>query len=168
MEEEIFITGSALLSLQNCERQAWLTMNKFLPEKENPYIVIGKFIHEHSYTGSGTKEIELPGAKIDVIWKDRKVNVVGEIKKSSRSIKGATVQLLFYLKLLKDRGIEANGVILVPKEHKRIELLLTLENEIELEKAIEKLRLIAQLEIPPEPSWKGICTKCGFGEFCWS
>jgi len=171
MDEEILdpvITGSVILSYQSCARQAWLACRRFVPEHENPYLELGRFIHRTSYRGKGAKEVELPGAKIDVIWKERSVTVVGEIKKSSRSIKGATAQVHFYLKLLKERGIEAKGAILVPLEHRRIEVVFTEQDEQQMERMIAEIQQLASQPFPPPPKWTGICSKCGYGPFCWA
>jgi CRISPR-associated exonuclease Cas4 len=164
---ERLITGSAILSYHTCVLQAWLTMRRFLPEQENPFLVIGRFVHENSYQEKGEKEIELPGAKIDVIWKEGAVTIVGEIKKSSRSFQGAKLQLLFYLKLLSERGISAVGRIMVPLEKKVLNIEWNVENREELNSVMNRLKKLADNEAPI-PEWKSVCMKCGFCDFCWS
>ena len=167
-DQERLITGSAILSYHICELQSWLILRRFAPEQDNSFISIGRFIHETSYKDKGEKEIELPGAKIDVIWKEGTVTIVGEIKKSSRSVKGARLQLLFYLKLLKERGIIAEGKILIPKERENIKVELNQDSENQLGELIETLIKLAEQETPPEAKWKGPCAKCGFADFCWA
>jgi CRISPR-associated exonuclease Cas4 len=138
-----------------------------MPEQENPFLVVGRFIHQNSYQEKGEKEIELPGAKIDVIWKEGEVTIVGEIKKSSRSFQGAKLQLLFYLKLLSERGVKAVGSIMVPLEKKTLTIEWNEENRTELNAVIGRLKTLAESEAPT-PEWKSVCSKCGFGDFCWS
>jgi CRISPR-associated exonuclease Cas4 len=167
MDEDI-ITGYSILAYSVCQREAWLVLRRFIPEQDNPYIELGRFLHQSSYEGKGEKEIKLPGAVIDLIWNDKKCTVVGEIKKSSKSLKGARIQLLYYLKLLKDRGIEAQGVILLPTEKKRISIEYNEETEKEIEKIINEVKKLLELTIPPSPKWIGACNKCGFSEFCWA
>lgn len=167
-DEQTLITGSSILSYQTCHRQAWLTIRRFNPEQENPWILIGRYIHQTSYRDRGEKEIQLPGAKIDLIWKDGAVRIVGEIKKSSRSIQGATLQLLFYLKLLHDRGIECTGQILIPQEKRVIPIEWNPANQEMLSSTIDALRTLADKETPPIPKWIGSCGKCGFANFCWA
>jgi CRISPR-associated exonuclease Cas4 len=167
-DEQSLITGSSILSYQTCHRQAWLTIRRFAPEQENPWILIGRYIHQTSYRDRGEKEIQLPGAKIDLIWKDGTVRIVGEIKKSSRSFQGATMQLLFYLKLLHDRGIVCSGQILIPHEKRIVPIEWTEANQEMLGSTLDALRKLADLGTPPKPKWIGSCSKCGFSNLCWS
>ncbi len=167
-DEQTLITGSSILSYQTCHRQAWLTIRRFTPEQENPWILIGRYIHQTSYRDRGEKEIQLPGAKIDLIWKDGIVRIVGEIKKSSRSLQGAQLQLLFYLKLLHERGIACTGQILIPQEKRIVSIEWTVANQEMLGVTLDALRKLAERENPPEPKWIGSCSKCGFSNFCWA
>ncbi len=166
-DDERLITGSAILSYHTCALQAWLTMRRFIPEQENPFLIVGRFIHQYSYQEKGEKEIELPGAKIDIVWKEGAVTIVGEIKKSSRSFQGAKLQLLFYLKLLSERGINAVGRIMVPLEKKTINIEWNEESRTGLAVVIDQLKKLADSEAP-FPEMKSVCSKCGFGDFCWS
>lgn len=166
-DDERLITGSAILSYHTCALQAWLTLRRFMPEQENPFLIVGRFIHKNSYQEKGEKEIELPGAKIDIIWKEGAVTIVGEIKKSSRSFQGAKLQLLFYLKLLSERSVKAVGRIMVPLEKKTLDIAWDEQNRSELDAVIDRLRKLADSEAPA-PEWKSVCSKCGFSDFCWS
>jgi CRISPR-associated exonuclease Cas4 len=167
MDEDI-VTGYSVLAYSACEREAWFVLRRFKPEQDNPYIELGRYLHKNSYEGKGEKEISLPGAVIDVMWKDKKCTIVGEIKKSSKSLKGARIQLLFYLKLLRDKNVEAQGFILLPKEKKKIPIEYDEQAEMEIKEILLKLEELKQLSIPPPPKWKGICSKCGFSELCWA
>lgn len=167
-DEERLITGSAILSFHTCELQTWLTLRRFAPEQENPFLIVGRFIHQNSYRDKGEKEIELPGAKIDVIWKEGSVTVVGEIKKSSKSVQGAKLQLLFYLKLLWERGIPAQGRILIPEEKQNLDIAWNEENQTLLNNTIDQVKELSKKEKAPSPLWKSSCSKCGFANFCWS
>jgi len=160
------ITGTAILSYTVCKRQAWLTLHRFLPEQENEYLTIGNFIHQNTFKNQGQKEIALPGAKLDMIWKNRSITVVGEIKKSSRSIKGGRVQLLYYLSLLEAKGLKSKGEIIIPQEHRRLPVELNKETKQELQEVKEALIKLGKEEIPPKPKRKGICSKCGYFNFC--
>lgn len=162
------ITGSAFLSFVTCKRQAWLTLHRFSPESENEYLLLGDYIHRTTFSKAQNKEIELPGAKLDMIWENSKMTIVGEIKKSSKSIKGARVQLLYYLKLLKERGIEATGEIIIPQEHKRLPINLTTDEEKELADIEQELIELGLSDKPPCPIRIKQCAKCGYSNYCWS
>jgi len=162
------ITGYSVLAYSVCQREAWLILRRFVPEQDNEFIELGRFIHQNSYEGKGEKEIELPGAVVDLMWNEGKCTIVGEIKKSSKSSKGARVQLLYYLRLLRDMGVEATGVILLPKERKRINVELDEETNKEVEEIMDGLKELMKLSVPPTPKWISSCSKCGFSEFCWA
>ena len=167
MDEDI-VTGYSVLAYTVCEREAWFVLRRFKPEQDNPYIELGRYLHKNSYEGKGEKEIKLPGAVIDLIWNDKKCTIVGEIKKSSKSLKGARIQLLFYLKLLREKGVEAQGFILLPKEKKKIPVEYDKEAEKEIQEILQQLRELIKSPIPPAPKWIGLCSKCGFSELCWA
>lgn len=162
------ITGSAFLSYTTCKRQAWLTLHRFSPESQNEYLMLGDYIHKTTFSKAQNKEIELPGAKLDMVWEKSKMTIVGEIKKSSKSIKGARIQLLYYLKLLKERGIEAAGEIIIPHEHKRIPIQLTVTEENELHTVEQEIVKLGTADKPPKPKRIRQCSKCGYSHFCWS
>lgn len=167
MDDNI-ITGYSVLAYSICPREAWFVLRRFTPEQDNPYIELGRFLHKNSYEGKGEKEIKLPGAVIDLIWNDNKCTIVGEIKKSSKSFKGAKIQLLYYLKLLEDMGIQAKGEILLPKEKKRIPIVFDEEAKKEIQDILLKLNELIESPVPPPPKWIGMCSKCGFAELCWA
>jgi len=162
------ITGSAFLSYTTCIRQAWLTLHRFSPESQNEYLMLGDYIHKTTFSKAQNKEIELPGAKLDMIWEKSKMTIVGEIKKSSKSIKGARIQLLYYLKLLKERGIEAAGEIIIPNEHRRLPIKLTASEEQELLIIENELVKLGTQDKPPKPKRIRLCSKCGYNHYCWS
>lgn len=167
MDEDI-VTGYSVLAYTVCKREAWFVLRRFKPEQDNPYIELGRYLHKNSYEGKGEKEIKLPGAVIDLIWNDKKCTIVGEIKKSSKSLKGARTQLLFYLKLLSEKGIEAQGYILLPKEKKKIPIKYDKEAEKEIQEILLQLKELMKVPIPPPAKWIGSCSKCGFSELCWA
>jgi len=163
-----FITASVFLSFVNCERQAWLELHRFSSDSENSNLTIGNMIHQSTFKREKHKEIELPGAKIDMMWVKGKMTVVGEIKKSSKSIKGARIQLLYYLRLLRDRGIEAEGEIIIPEEHKRIKVNLGDDELSEILKIENELKKLGLQPYPPRPKKLRICRNCGHAEYCWA
>ncbi|GAQ95515.1 CRISPR-associated exonuclease Cas4 [Thermodesulfovibrio aggregans] len=143
------------------------------PYQGNPFIEIGRLISEEAYKRD-RKEIMLQtpeqtgGMVIDLIKTEGEDIVVGEIKKSSRFEKSAMMQLAYYLMRLKNLGIHAKGLLLFPKEKKKIEIALTEELENELIEAQNEIKRIIALPIPPQPKMIRYCKKCGYQELCWS
>ncbi|PLV57251.1 CRISPR-associated protein Cas4 [Thermotoga sp. SG1] len=134
-----------------------------VPDQNNMYIEIGRFLHEDYNSGPN-----LPGMKVDMLFERDGVKVVGEVKKSSASIKGAELQLLYYLFRLEERGVKAKGEIIVPAENRRITVELTEEKREKIKKVIEEISLLIKEDLPPLPERKGICRKCGYELFCFS
>jgi CRISPR-associated exonuclease Cas4 len=136
-------------------------------DQDNPYIELGRFVNETTYQRD-RKQIHLENVIIDLTRVDDEKIVVGEIKKSSRAIEAARMQLCFYLYVLRDYGIEAEGELLFPKEKRKERVVLTDETIKELEEAIEDIKRIALQDIPPKAIKIPYCTNCGYREFCWS
>jgi CRISPR-associated exonuclease Cas4 len=137
------------------------------PDEDNLLIELGRLLSEESYSRE-RKEIEIGNLKLDLLKRGRGSVVVGEVKKSSRFLKSAEMQLLFYLYKLKERGIQASGELLIPREKKRMKVELTRGKEKEIEQAIGKIEEIISREEPPLPEKCRFCPKCAYREFCWA
>ncbi len=162
------LTATTVLSFVVCPREAWFIHHSIIPDQENPFLELGRFVHESSYKNKGEKNVELPGMKIDLIWKENEATIVGEIKKSSRSIKGARIQLLYYIYALRERGIAARGYILIPKERKKIEVVLGEKERQELNELLQTVEMVVSSPVPPTAEKRSICNKCAYAELCWA
>ncbi|KAF2957809.1 CRISPR-associated protein Cas4 [Thermotoga sp. Ku-13t] len=162
------VTGTTLLSMTVCEREAWLIAHAIGPDQDNPFIEIGRLLHQESYREKTIREVNLPGIRIDLIYDEKGVLVVGEIKKSSKFLKGARIQLLHYLNELEKRGVRATGKILIPKEKKQLPVVLDDESREELRRFIELTERTIRLPKPPEKRRNSFCGKCGYELLCWS
>ncbi|WP_051962871.1 CRISPR-associated protein Cas4 [Mesoaciditoga lauensis] len=162
------ITASMLAAVVTCPREAWLMSRAFSPDEENYFLVLGKLIHEESYKRMKMKEIELDGMKIDFITEKDGQTIVAEIKKSSHGVESGKIQLLYYMKNLRDLGINLKGELRVPTEKKIIKVELDEENERALNHYIDKLLEIISLEKPPAVTRTSYCRKCAFESMCFS
>src|SRR5690606_20574408 len=77
--------------------------------------------------------------------------IIGEVKKSSRFMESSRYQLLYYLRTLKEMGVQAKGELLFPEEKKKEIVILTEKEEKELDEAVADIRRIARLPVAPEP-----------------
>jgi len=118
------VTGTLIWYYYICPREVWLMAHELSSNQEDPFLEIGRLIQEDTYRRE-KKEITVGNMKIDLIKRKNDEIVVGEVKKSSRFEKSATMQLAFYLYNLKKRGVDAKGELLIPKERKRIPVELT-------------------------------------------
>ena len=129
---------------------------------------LGRFIHENTYNRDKQKEISIGHIKLDIVRQDKDSLVIGEVKKSSKYLQSARMQLAFYLRELKGRGIEAKGELLFPKEKRKEEVELTPELEHQLDVAAIEIEKIAQQDTPPLLRKIPLCRNCAYKEFCWA
>ncbi|WP_276717140.1 CRISPR-associated protein Cas4 [Caloranaerobacter azorensis] len=165
--EDVKVNGTLIWYYYICKREVWLMAHNLTPDQDNQYIDLGRFIHENSYTRE-KKEISLGNIKVDVINKKNGHVLIGEVKKSSRFIESAKMQLAYYLWELKKHGIEGTGILMFPKERKREEIILT-EELIKKLKNVEKdiLKIIYEPK-PCAPEKNKYCRNCAYNEFCWA
>ena len=161
------ITGTLIWYYFICHREVWLMAHGLEPFHDHPFLEIGRLIAKESYKKQ-KKEIRLENMVIDLIDRDQEKVVVGEIKKSSRFIHSARMQLAFYLKELKKKKINVTGELLFPKERRREKVELTEEIEHKLEQACQDIEKIVALQRPPTPLKNRYCKKCAYLDFCWS
>lgn len=164
---DISITGTDVWYYFVCKRETWLNVHKIAPDEDDENIEIGRFIHEYSY-GREKKEIAIDSIRIDHVKREKEEWIVKEVKKSSKFLTSSKYQILYYLYVLKQKGINAKGELLFPEEKRREKIELTEEAIIELEKAIEGIKTIAKLSVPPPPKKISFCRKCGYREYCWA
>lgn len=161
------INGTLMWYYKICKREVWLMSRNIIPDQKDTNIDIGKFIHETVYSRN-KKEIEFGNVKFDVLLNTKGSLVIGETKKTSKFQEASQMQLLYYLRELKKAGINAKGVLLYPEEKKRVEVELTEDNILELEKAENEIISIINSEIPPPVIKNKYCRSCGYREYCYA
>ncbi|TAJ44998.1 CRISPR-associated protein Cas4 [Methanofollis fontis] len=167
MPTPISITGTLVNSYTACPRQACLFSRRIEPSQDHPYLEMGRVIDETTYTRE-RRRIAIDGGVIDLIQRGEEYVLVGEVKKSSKSVPHAFFQVLYYLYRLKEQGITARGLIAVPDERKRFPVDLTAENEAEIRSIIEDIETLVHLETPPPAKKVAYCSHCSFLEFCFA
>ena len=150
-----------------CRREVWLMSHHVKPNEDDKNVEIGRVLHENSYVRN-KKEISLPGMKLDVVTTEDGQTVVGEIKKSSRSLKAARMQLLYYLYKLRENKVDAKGRLYFPREKKTLDVNLDSASITEIEDAIYEIRNIIRRPTPPKPEKIRFCRNCAYRELCWS
>lgn len=160
------ITGTIIWYYYVCKREVGLISHGIEADQEDDNIIIGKTIHENSYKRD-SKEIEIINSRIDMVKHEGGNLVVVEIKKSSKTVDAAKMQLLFYIYELSGSGQKVNGELRFPTEKKIIKVELTDENKKELENAISDINILIKSGIPA-PVKNSHCKNCAYSEFCWS
>jgi CRISPR-associated exonuclease Cas4 len=135
-------------------------------EHNSDLVAAGKYIHEKSYKREN-KEIRIDGISIDFIRKGNMIQI-HEIKKSSKMEKSHEMQVLYYLYVLKEKGIKADAILDYPLIRKKKHITLDEENETSVKAAMSEVKAIVSLDKPPSPERKRFCAKCSYYELCWS
>lgn len=161
------INGTLIWYYFMCKREVWLMSRNIIPDQKDDNIDIGRFIHEQSYKRND-KEISFGNVKFDVIFKNKDKLVIGETKKSSKYEEASKWQLLFYLSVLKEAGIYAEGVLLYPSEKKRKEIILNEENLNKLNEIKNKINALIENDTPKPPKKIPLCKNCGYREYCFA
>ena len=141
--------------------------HEIVPDQHNENIELGRFIHEFYYRRD-KKEIRFGNVVFDVLYEKGNRLIIGETKKSSKFSEASKWQLIYYLKVLKDAGISAEGVLSFPEERKKIEVKLSDEAELELGKILKDIEDIVNQPNPPKVVKNNFCKNCGYKEYCFS
>jgi CRISPR-associated exonuclease Cas4 len=165
--EEPRIGGTLVSYATICLRQVWLMARCIEPDERNELLILGRLADESGYQRD-KHNIPFGNNRFDIVRKEGETLVVSEIKKSSRSLKAARLQILHYLYELKKNGVEARGELLFSEERKKEQVQLNEESMHELDVLYSRIQETAGHSTPPEPIWGGYCKKCAYNEFCWS
>lgn len=157
----MLFTGTQVNYYFVCKRKLWFFSRQLNQEQTSDTVALGKLLHETSYARK-RKEIEIGPIKIDFL----KGCEVHEIKKSKKIEKAHEWQLLYYLWFLKQKGVEAKGMIDYPLLKQRVEVILTEEKESEILKIMDGIKEIISRVWPPEAAKVHYCKKCSYFELC--
>lgn len=141
--------------------------HQLTPDSDFEQMAQGRAIHQEHYTRN-KKELSIDNSKIDMIQRKDGSLLISEIKKSSKYIDAAILQLNYYLSLFHKRGVKAKGVIRIPTERKQIEINLTEGDIANLEKVKSEIIEILSMKTPPKLEMVKYCKSCAYSEFCWS
>jgi len=159
------INGTIINYYFVCKTKMYLHYHKINLEDNSEDVRIGKVLHEISETR--VDEVSFEGIKVDKITKD----YVIEVKKSDSDIEAGKWQLLYYLYILKQKGIEKKGRLELfekkKQDKKQFILELNEENEKRLLEILEDIEVILNKPAPPEPIFESKCKRCAYYEYCF-
>ncbi len=161
------INGTLINYYFHCKRQCYLHANRLNFEDNSELVKIGRAIHDIKSQHSENTEILLDNIKIDKLSKE----YLTEIKKSDADVEASKWQLIFYLKILKDKGIYRKGKLEFIEKNKTSKKVVYIDLndniEKELDTYMEKIKkLLEHDEIPPAIN-KPKCKKCAYYEYCY-
>lgn len=147
-----------------CKRKLWLYSKQIGFETEHEKVIEGTVLHENSYRRK-KKEYNISNhAVVDVVDQE----YIQETKLSSKMQKADELQLLYYLYLLKLRGIDKKGRIAYTKEKKVIDVELTEEKEKEIKRILAEIHTILEEPFAPKLKKKPYCKSCAYYDFCYA
>lgn len=130
-------------------------------------VKIGKAIHEEKAADKSNSEIAIDNIRLDKLTKE----YLTEVKKSDADVEAAKWQLLYYLKVLKNKGIVRKGkleFVEKNKSDKKVMILeLTEELENELDGYVNEIQELIASDKPPEILNSSKCKKCAYYEYCY-
>ena len=161
------VNGTLINYYFHCRRQCYLHGNRLNLEDNSQQVKIGKAIHEEKAGDSKNSEIAIDNIRLDRLTKE----YLTEVKKSDADAEAAKWQLLYYLKVLKTKGVIRKGKLEFAeknkKEKKIIIIELTDEVEKELDKYIDEIEQLLNQDRIPECINKSTCKKCAYYEYCY-
>ena len=162
------ITGTIINYYFHCKRQCYLFANRINLEDNSEDVRIGKVLHEIKAKDGKNTEIKYENMVIDKVTS----NYIEEYKKSDADTEAAKMQLLFYLKNLKDKGIEKQGKLVYEeknkKNSKKTEIVeLNEENLKLLNNCMNEIENLISQESIPNVEKDNKCKRCAYYEYCY-
>lgn len=161
------INGTIINYYFHCKRQCYLHGNRLNMEDNSEQVKIGKAIHEERAENKNNTEIAIDNIRLDKLTKE----YLTEVKKSNADAEAAKWQLLYYLKVLKTKGVIRKGKLEFAEKNKKdkkiIIIELTDEVEKELDKYIDEIEQLLNQDRIPECINKSTCKKCAYYEYCY-
>lgn len=161
------VNGTLVWYYNICKREVWLMSRYIVPDQRDENLDLGRFIHEMSYRRSH-KEISFGNVKFDVLFHKGREITIGETKKSSEYMEASRWQLMFYLHVLKECGINAKGLLLYPDEKKRVEVVLDEDKEEQLKIMIKEIETIKNASLAPGVKKINFCRNCAYKDYCYA
>lgn len=141
--------------------------NRLNLEDNSEDVRIGKVLHEINEEKSQHTEIKIDNVRLDKITADYLV----EVKKSDSDPEAVKWQVLLYLYILRQKGIEKRGKIEYVeanrKDRKTQIVELDKENEKALLGVISEIKSLIAQNAPPKSDFENKCKKCAYYEYCF-
>lgn len=161
------VNGTLINYYFHCKRQCYLHGNRLNLEDNSEIVKIGKALHKEKAAKSSNSEIMIDNICLDRLTSE----YLTEIKKSDADEEACKWQLLYYLFVLKQKGIERKGKLEFIEKNKSGNRIMIMELTEELEEQLlhyidEIEKLLLEEEIP-EAIKKKCCNQCAYYEYCY-
>lgn len=160
------VTGTLVSYYSHCHRQAWLFNMGLHVEDLSDSVSKGKWIDENTFKRGREFEIMGERIKVDFVLENKIPIELHEVKASKIPRDDHNMQVAFYLLRLKERGVEAMGIIHYPQINKMVKVNLE-DNLPIINKMIDDIIATLNGECPPRLP-PNLCKGCAYYEFCYS
>lgn len=161
------INGTLINYYFHCKRKCYLHGNRLNLEDNSEIVKIGKSLHEEKAADADNTELTIDNIKLDKLTGE----YLTEIKKSDAEKEASEWQLLYYLKVLKEKGIVRKGKLEFIEKNKTSRKIvfveLTDEKEERLESIEREIRTLLLKGQVPDVEAKPNCKKCAYYEYCY-
>lgn len=168
--EEHAVRGYELNAFAICPRKCWFLQRQMMMEPHSPYVELGRLIHQETLSQPPRRETAFTEVPIEGFARLDKLagELVYEIKRSPRKAEAHRLQLLYYLYLLRERGLNLKGVLYYPEQNRREIVELDEAGLQTLQRALDALMQLREQPLPPQvPKPMSICRTCAYQELCW-
>lgn len=162
MINKIDLTGTLVNSYVVCKRKAWLNCRKINPNKSNSFLLMGS-----SYNSNRTTQKRIGNIELDEIEKGKHI-IVKEYKKTFSNIEASKMQLLFYMKNLKEELNlnKIDGYIISEETNEKLFLPFDSKNEEKIDKLIDEILVALNNNQIPKFTRTKLCDYCGHNMYC--
>ncbi|OUP50225.1 CRISPR-associated protein Cas4 [Lachnoclostridium sp. An181] len=161
------VNGTLVNYYFHCKRQCYLFGNRLNLEDNSEEVKIGKAIHEQKAQESKNTEIAIENIRLDKLSGE----YLTEIKKSDADVEASKWQLIYYLSVLKSKGIIRKGRLEFAEKNKKdskvLYVELTEETEKQLQAYLQEIEELLEWDKIPECLNKQKCKKCAYYEYCY-
>lgn len=161
------VNGTLINYFFHCKRQCWLHANRLNLEDNSEIVKIGKAIHEEREEKGKNTELSIENIKIDKLTAEYLI----EVKKSDADVEASKWQLLLYLKILKDKGVERKGKLEFVEKNKSKNKIIYVELNDELIEQlggiVKEIEMLVEIDSIPGSINKPTCKKCAYYEYCY-
>lgn len=161
------INGTLVNYYFHCKRQCYLFGNRLNLEDNSERVKIGKALHEEKYQGDSNAELAIDNIRLDKLTSKYLI----ETKKSDADVEATKWQVLYYLSILKAKGISRIGKIEYIEKNKQdkkiVYVELTLEIEVRIQEISEEIRQLIERDTVPPVLHEPKCKKCAYYAYCY-
>lgn len=159
------ITGLMVYYYFVCKRKLWYFINEVNMEQNSELVSMGKILDETSYQREKKSILIDNQINIDFIQNGA---VLHEVKKTKAIEEAGEWQIKYYMYYLEQKGVKGiEAKVDYPLIKQTKEIFLEEEDKNLLQKAIEDIQKIMEIDKIPAKLDTKVCKKCAYYDLCY-